>query len=46
MLKVENFPSSRKDKQTTLEQIVNQEILLQFGRFQEVKLTEHFDSSY
>lgn len=39
MLRAENFPLSAREKLGTLEQRVAQEVLLQFGRFQEVKLT-------
>ena len=44
-IKAENFPSSsRKDKPQSIEEGVNQEILLQLGKFQEVRLTEVFES--
>lgn len=44
-IKAENFPSSnRKDKPTSIEEGVVREVLLQLGRFQEVRLTDIFGS--
>ena len=39
MLRAENFPLSAMEKLGMLEQRAAQEVLLQVGRFQEVKLT-------